>query len=542
MRGPTGPDEVSQEAMSLSAAGQEEGEMKSRGAWLRGWVPHGLAVVVLLAAFRPLYTLGTRYGFSQGVEYWLFRPNDNAPLVIVVLSLWLLYRRSNRLRALPLQTGPGWLILASLFGGLAIFCWAVYTSAFDLQVFSLVLLAVAIVSGYWGWPGVRAVWLPVAFLLLAVPLPAPLLLSVIFKLQIWTAQYTGWMLDLLGLPAMVSGDQILRTSRAFQVIEGCSGMRSIQILTLLSVLLVDLFQRRGLHAGILIVCAPFVAFALNGLRVLPLILNPHSEVIAIHSLQGIAILLVGLLCIYGMDILLEKFADLNPRSESRAITPRRFAPGRALSVVCVAALATQASLLLGPVWQPPDDEAPSLHELVNGALDKWSSEKLQPDFIFRGSARFGEVLNREYFLDTGSVMVFVAESDYLQRGGSPLSPITGLPGTGWVIRSDDVEELPDGRQVEVRSVEKGKRRLLVRHWVLGSEGLFLETLRSLLALDRSPFARREPILVVRLETPVKDRRAAGIAASERRLQLVEEQLEPVLSALRSPPSRGASRG
>ncbi|MFP6639840.1 MAG: exosortase/archaeosortase family protein [Myxococcota bacterium] len=518
--------------MNLPATGQE-GDVKPRAAILRGWVPHVLAVAVLLTSFRHLYTLGTRYGFRQGVEYWLFRPNDNAPLVILVLGLWLLYRRSNRLRALPLQTASGWLILSSLFGGLAIFSWAIYTSAFDLQVFSLILLTVAIVSAYWGWAGVRAIWLPIVFLLFAVPLPAPLLLSVIFKLQIWTAQYTGWMLDLLSLPAMVSGDQILRATRSFQVIEGCSGMRSIQILTLLSVLLVDLFQRRGWHAGILILGAPFVAFALNGLRVLTLILNPHSEVVAIHNLQGIVILLVGLMVIYGVDILLERFANLNPGLESVATPPGRFAPGRALTVICVAVVATQASLLLGPVWQPPDNADPSLHTLVRRALDKWPSEKLDPDFLFRGSARFGEVLKREYFLDGGSVTVFVAESDYLQRGGSPLSPITALPGTGWSIGREEVEELPDGQRVDTRWVEKGKRRLLLRHWVLGSEGLLLETLRSLLALDRSPFARRESILVVRLETSLEDRRATGIAASERRLELVEERLEPVLALLRS---------
>ena len=69
-------------------------------------------------------------------------------------------------------------------------------------------------ASYWGLPGVRAVWLPIAFLLFAIPLPAPLLLAVIFKLQIWTAASSGWMLNMLGLPALVTGDQILRVNQA----------------------------------------------------------------------------------------------------------------------------------------------------------------------------------------------------------------------------------------------------------------------------------------------------------------------------------------
>ncbi|MEE3327161.1 MAG: archaeosortase/exosortase family protein, partial [Myxococcota bacterium] len=166
--------------MSSSSASEEPQEKQKAGfsrSSVRRWAPHLLALSILLLAFRHLFTLGTRYGFSQGVEYWLFRPNDNAPLVILGLSLWLFYRRSNRLRALPLQTGPWWFTFPCALVGILIFFWALYTSAFDLQVFSLIFLSAALFASYWGLPGVRAVWLPIAFLLFAIPLPAPLLLA-----------------------------------------------------------------------------------------------------------------------------------------------------------------------------------------------------------------------------------------------------------------------------------------------------------------------------------------------------------------------------
>lgn len=517
--------------MSTSTVGEEQ----ERGPWqrgFRGWIPHWLALCVLLLGFRHLYTLGTRYGFSQGVEYWLFRPNDNAPLVILGLSLWLLYRRSNRLRALPFQTGPWWFTVPSCLAGTFIFSWAVYTSAFDLQVFSLILLASAVVSAYWGLSGVRAIWLPLAFLLFAIPLPAPLLLAVIFKLQIWTAESSGAMLNLLGLPSLVTGDQILRVTQAFQVIEGCSGMRSIQILTMLSVLLVDLFQRRGLHAAILVVVAPLVAFALNGLRVLTLILNPHSEVIAIHNLQGIVILLLGLFIIYGLDSAFERFPHLNPRLAPIRIEPRPFAPRLSLALVAVVALVLQIIFFFGPVWKPSEDTGPVLYTSVGDSLSKWSSEKVAPDFMFRGSARFGEVFERKYFMESSEVTAFVAESDYLQRGGSPLSPITAVPGTGWRVLDEEEMELPGDPAIRVRMVDKGKRRMLIWHWTLGSEGLWVESWRSLLALDRSPLAREQPILVIRLQTPLESRRTSGIEAAEGRLRVVEGILRPVLDRLR----------
>jgi len=416
--------------------------------------------------------------------------------------------------------------------GTSIFFWAAYTSAFDLQVFSLILFASVAVNAYWGLPGVRAVWLPLAFLLFAIPLPAPLLLAVIFKLQIWTAESSGTMLNLLGLPSLVTGDQILRVNQAFQVIEGCSGMRSIQILTMLSILLVDLFQRRGWHAAILVLVAPLVAFALNGLRVLTLILNPHSEVIAIHNLQGIVILLLGLLIIYGLDSVLERFPHLSPRLAPTRMEVRPFTPRLSLSLVAVAGLVLQSIFFFGPVWEPTEGKGPVLYASVKDSLSKWSSEKVEPDFMFRGSARFGEVFERNYFIDSREVTAFVAESDYLQRGGSPLSPVTAVPGTGWRVLGDEEEmKLSDGPTILVRTVEKGKKRMLIWHWTLGAEGLLAESWRSLLALDRSPFARKYPIVVIRLQTQLESRRASGIEAAGGRLRVVEGMLRPVLARL-----------
>jgi len=506
------------------------GERELPGAArVRALFPHLLALAAVLGAFWSLYTVGTRYGFAKGVEYWLFLPGDSAPIVVIAIAAWLAYRRSNRLRVLPLSTGPWSVTLPCFVLGSAFFIWAVYTQALDLQVLSFALVLSGLVVAYLGLAGLRVLWLPIAVLFFALPLPAPVMLAVVFKLQIWTAELAGFALYLLGIPHLVSGDQILRVTQAFQVIEGCSGMRSIQILSLLTILLIDLFQRRGRHAAILIVIAPALAFGLNGVRVLTLILNPHSEIIAIHNLQGIAILLVGLVIVYAIDAFLERFPALDPPPGEGPPTTRKFIPGQSLVAAFSVALCLQGANLFVPTWMPAATAIPSLHALVGEALEKWASEKIPPDFSFRGSTRFGEVVHRKYHLDSGPVSLFVAESDFDQRGGSPLSPVTALPGSGWKLAEEGFVPAGDGGQVRVRVVEKGKRRRLVHHRVLGSKGLVVEAARSFLALDRSPMRRARPILVVRLSTPVEDRRPSARDAAELRLALVERELGDALA-------------
>ena len=102
---------------------------------------------------------------------------------------------------------------------------------------------------------------------------------------------------------------------------------------------------------------------------------------------------------------------------------------------------------------------------------------------------------------------------------------------------DRVVPDPTWGRVQERVVEKGKRRVLVRHWVVGTRGLVAETLRSFLAMDRSPLRRREPIVVVRLSTPIEDRRANARDQAERRLARVEEHLTEAIYAAAGTPAR-----
>ena len=396
----------------------------------------------------------------------------------------------------------------------------------------------ALVLAWRGVAGLRAVALPLAFLLFAVPIPAPLLLAILFKLQLWTATYAGYLLYVIGEPALVSGDQILRATQTFQVVEGCSGMRTIETLAMLTLLLIDLFGRRGWHAAILLLATPVVAFALNGVRVLTLILNPHSEVVSIHNLQGIALLLVGLLVIAAMDFLMERrFPRLSKgpwHPPSTARDQPAYSKPLALGVLGALVAALPLSRVAISQWEDPL-EAARMHQSVREALDDWPSEKIEPDFGFRGTVRFAEVFHRRFETPDGPVIVFLGTADLGQRGGSLLSEINRRPGSGWrELGSDPLADPSDQATAGQWLFEKGKRRRLVRHWYVGDRGLLVETLRSLLALDRSPFRREGPLHVVRLESPVLGRGREEQERAVRRIEQAHERLTPALSALDSP--------
>jgi exosortase len=475
---------------------------------------------------------------SGHVEEWFFEPSDSSPLVILVLCGWLLWRRRGRLAALWGRPGAwGW--TAGLWSAaVAMFAWAMRAAAPELQAIALIpaLLGAANLLG--GPAALRVVAVPAAVLVFAVPIPAPLLNQILWDLQIWTSDFTGLLLKLLGLPVIVSGDRIILRDGLFAIIETCSGMRSIETLALLSVLMIDLFERRGWHAVALLVASPFVAFLINGLRCLGLIFNPHADIASIHNLQGIAMLLVGVLMLYFLDGLLARVGSPPARISASERRARAGAGRRVALLPRVGVLVGFAALLLALSWLPPFGTPPvatnTPANVVERTIDGWQSTDLDTDWVFLGKTAFGQIVNRRYANGSEWIDAFVGQAGPSARERSYLSPKIGYPGSGWATEREQRARFA-GRDVTMRVLRKGANRELVLSWFEDSPGLAAESARALFAVDTTPLARRTRIpLAVRLSTSVTSNQERAIERSRARLERFAERVSPVLQHLSTP--------
>jgi exosortase len=505
----------------------DDGEIRSRV---------GLALVLLglgAVAFRRLLVFQTDRSLTTELEEFFFIASETSPGVIVLFSLWLLLRQREHLLALPRHAGPAALWISLAVGAAVCLAWATFTGAAELSAPALALTLLAVAVSVRGTAALRVVWLPALFLLFAVPIPAPLLSEILFQLQLWSADLSGALLLLLDLPARVSGDRILMPSRTFVFIEGCSGIRSVVTLSMLSILMLDLFRRRGWHAALVLLAAPVVALGLNSVRAVLLILNPHAAIATVHHLQGVAILLAGLAVLYLFDGLLERGMKQPSEGASGAANPHTIdvsnASGLGLWRDWASAGAMLAGLAAVSIWVPMWDSEP----LPNWRIGSQSRPPLpghwsegveqQGDRIYMLSVGVREALHRRYFERSRGrltwVDVYIAIGDHSTRTATPFSPKTGIPGGGWIIESQEVTSLGRaGPTVVVRQIRRGKKRRLIYHWYEGSTGFGDEVFRALLALDYSPFRRPEASVVVRLGTHLTSTSKADRRRAERRLR------------------------
>ena len=367
--------------------------------------------------------------------------------------------------------------------------------------------------------------------------------ALIWPLQLVTAQYAGLLLNAIGAASIVQGDQILRPENNFIVIETCSGLRGVVTLTMLTVLLIDLFERRGRHALLLLLLAPVVALLTNGLRVVSLVLNPHSEVASIHSLQGIVMLLIGLLVLYGIDALLERGLRASASTERSAgygsirppavLTPGRGAALAGPALVLLALVVIEAAV---PPWNAHRVLERTVDDRVVEALAGWRSRPISPDYRFRGGIHFQSWSRRGVALDGGEVDLLVGLANPGNRKLSAFSRRMARPSSGYEkvaeISAPVAPGAPPARRLELT---RGATRVISFAWYEPEPGFANEFVRHALALERSPFARPRAAVAIRLATRIE--RGESEREAEARLARVYDRIAPVVAVLgRASPS------
>jgi hypothetical protein len=207
---------------------------------------------------------------------------------------------------------------------------------------------------------------------------------------------------------------------------------------------------------------------------------------------------------------------------------RTTAPTSTLVAVVGVALATAGTALAVPEWSAPRPER-TLLALVDGVLDGKKATGIAPESYFLGRIHFRESLHRSYPTQESAVEVLVGSADLRDRRTSIISPIIGMPGSGWQIRSTRQTRISEGgAEVVAQIVEKGTSRRLSYHWFLGSLGLPSETVRSFLGLERSELHRPLGQLAIRLSTPIEFADGASLDWARRRLDKLYDDLEPAL--------------
>jgi len=218
-------------------------------------------VVVLTGLLGYLY-----FDVLAGLVYdWDNDPNYSHGFLVPFLSAYFLWERWKPLMALPVSPDP--LGIPFLLFGVLMFVIGSVGAELFTQRISLLVVIGSLILLILGKGILRHLSLPIAFLIFMIPLPAIVVNTIAFPLQIFAAQTAAFCLFNLGIPVLREGNLITLATSTLEVAEACSGLRSLMALLALGSVYGYFSQRVTWKQWALVIISIPIAILANAFRV-----------------------------------------------------------------------------------------------------------------------------------------------------------------------------------------------------------------------------------------------------------------------------------
>ncbi|BCS97101.1 hypothetical protein DSLASN_27330 [Desulfoluna limicola] len=177
-----------------------------------------------------------------------------------------------------------------------------YGGILTLAPFAMVLLLQGLVIYLFGFGLFKVLMFPLLFLFLMIPVPSQVYSAMTIPLQLMVTKASVFFVEFLGVTVLREGNVIHVTDRTFQVVDACSGLRSLVALLALTLVLGYTALRTYIGRTVLVAAGLPVAIFVNVFRVVLMILAFHFFRFdltddSVHTLFGLGIFGIALLAV-----------------------------------------------------------------------------------------------------------------------------------------------------------------------------------------------------------------------------------------------------
>jgi exosortase A len=226
-----------------------------------GWRVWAVQAGVLCGAMGIVYLDVVR----RLTQQWVNDPNFSHGFIVPLFSGFLVWQRKRELTALEIRSS--WWGLVIMAAAVVELVFGTLGAELFLSRTSLVVLLAGMVVYLLGWKWLQALAFPWAFLFLMIPLPSIIFNQIAFPLQLLASRLATALLALLGVPVLREGNVIQLANMTLEVVEACSGIRSLVSLLTLALIYGCLVNAGWVRRALLAVAAAPIAVAANAFRI-----------------------------------------------------------------------------------------------------------------------------------------------------------------------------------------------------------------------------------------------------------------------------------
>jgi exosortase len=230
-----------------------------------GWQGLLLTAVLLYLYFPVLKLLSWQ---------WYNDPDYSHGFLVPFLSAYLIWARRDKLKTIPRNPSAWGLIIVLV--SLGFLYLGSLGAENSLARLSFIGCLCGMVVYFAGAKILRAMAFPMAFLLFAIPIPGVVYNEIVFPLQFIASKFATRTLELLNLfPIMREGNVLILPGMRLEVVEACSGIRSLMSLLALAAGYGYVVERSIAVRWLLVVAMVPLAIVSNGMRIMITAIMAH---------------------------------------------------------------------------------------------------------------------------------------------------------------------------------------------------------------------------------------------------------------------------
>lgn len=497
-------------------------------AWVLGFI----AALLIFFVFRE--------GLIELVRRWSAQEEYSHGFLIPFVTAWLLWVRRDALTASisrPAWTGPALVLVAGLMHVLSQLSTILILSQL---AFLIGLLGIMLAVG--GFPLLRVSFIPIAFLIFAIPLPYFINAGVSLELQLFSSRLGVAFIRLFDVPVYLEGNLIDLGTYKLQVVEACSGLRYLFPLLSLSFLAAYLFRAPLWQRVIVLFSSIPITIAMNGLRigVIGITVDRWGPLLAegvLHFFEGWIIFVASALLLLTEVYLLARMSGqrflecfdaapqaVRPPSRKIVVQPSDRKPFYACLLLLL------AILFAGALTANRAEVIQTRSRFVTfpTKIGDWDGHPSLLDPQVEQGLALDDYILSDYRNSNGKVVNLYVAYYASQHGGKYHSPLVCIPGDGWSISSFLRTSYGVDRPVNHVLIERNGSRQLVYYWyqergrrIASEYWSRLYLIYDAITMNRSDGA------LVRLVTPISTDEFEEDA--DKRLRLFIQALEPSLN-------------